>query len=207
MTDSKKMPREELQKLFGSGTILFNQQPMPSSKKQLPKKTSASSDIEFFDEGHELLLNHVFEKEAPKAAATDEDTVDLEDDDDDDDLIDGADDLDLSEWAAHSKLEELNPPNAVEVAEFSDEFVSNATAWRAQSYFYACKVPNIVDTYLLFAIRWDDNCEQWERVSWCAVAGLKTHESASSALLKHFAEKNIEEADDGWEQFLTQFLD
>jgi hypothetical protein len=33
------------------------------------------------------------EKEAPKAAATDDDTVDLEDDDDDD-LIDGADDLD-----------------------------------------------------------------------------------------------------------------
>ena len=32
------MTQEELQRIFGSATVLFGQQQMPSSKKQLPKK-------------------------------------------------------------------------------------------------------------------------------------------------------------------------
>jgi hypothetical protein len=133
-------------------------------------------------EEHQLLLNQVFENEIPE-------------------------DLDLSNSADHSELEELNPSDAVEVAEFSAE-VENWTTWKQQSYFYVCKVPKLKDTYLLFAIHWDDNWGKWERQSWSAVEGVKTHESASSVLLKHFADENIENADDGcWKQFLTKFLD
>ncbi|MDB2324740.1 hypothetical protein N9W44_04175 [Alphaproteobacteria bacterium] len=135
-----------------------------------------------FIEEHKLLLNEVFENGIPE-------------------------DLDLSNSADHSKLEELNPLDAIEVAEFSDE-VENWTIWKQQSYFYVCKVPKHEDTYILFAIDWDDNWGTWERQSCSAVEGVKTHKSASSVLLKHFVNENIENADDGnWKQFLTKFLD
>ena len=68
-----------------------------------------------FIEEHELLLNQVFQNEIPE-------------------------NLDLSNSADHSDLEELNPSDAVEVAEFSAE-VENWTTWQQQSYFYVCKVP------------------------------------------------------------------
>jgi len=135
-----------------------------------------------FIKDHQSIFHKVFEAEIPE-------------------------DLDLFNSADHSELEELNPPDAIEVAEFSDE-VENWTTWKQQSFFYVCKVPKHEDTYLLFAIDWDDNWGTWERQSWSAVEGVKTHESASSVLLKHFANENIENADDGnWKQFLTEFLD
>ena len=116
------------------------------------------------------------------------------------------DDLEIFDNRDHYTLEELNPTDAIEVAEFSSE-VDNWTTWVLHSYFYVCKVPGHIDTYLLFSISWDDNWEQWERQSWSAVEGLKTHESASVVLLKHFAEERIENADDGdWKDFLNKFL-
>jgi len=136
--------------------------------------------LKFFDD-HQSIFYKVFEIEIPE-------------------------DLDLSDFANHYELEDLNPPDAIEVAEFSDE-VENWTTWKQQSYFYVCKVPEHENTYLLFAIDWDDNWGKWERQSWGAVKGPKTHESASAVLLKRFAEKNIENAGDGsWKQFLTKFL-
>jgi hypothetical protein len=116
------------------------------------------------------------------------------------------DDLEIFDSRDHYTLEELNPTDAIEVAEFSSE-VENWTTWVLHSYFYVCKVPGHSDTYLLFSISWDDNWEQWERQSWGAVKGPKTHESASAVLLKRFAEENVENADDGdWKKFLTKFL-
>ena len=130
-----------------------------------------------FIEEHQLLLKQVFENEIPE-------------------------DLDLSNSADHSDLEELNPSDAVEVAEFSAE-VENWTTWKQESYFYVCKVPKLRDTYLLFAIHWDDNWEHWERQSWDAVEGMDTHESAAAVLLHHFADEHLENAGDGeWKEFL-----
>lgn len=111
-------------------------------------------------------------------------------------------DLVLTDSSDYYGLEDLNPPDAIEVANFSDE-VENWTTWNLQSHFYVCKVPKLKDTYLLFAIDWDDNWGQWERKSWDAVEGLDTHQSAAAVLLKHFADENIEHAGGGgWELFL-----
>jgi hypothetical protein len=130
-----------------------------------------------FIEEHQLLLNQVFEDEIPE-------------------------DLDLSNFANYIELEELNPSDAVYVAEFSAE-VENWTTWKQQSYFYVCKVPKHRDTYLLFAINWDDNWGHWERESWDAVEGLDTHEGATAVLLQHFADEHLEDAGDGeWKEFL-----
>lgn len=111
-----------------------------------------------FIEEHQQLLNQVFETETPE-------------------------DLDLSNSGDHSELEELNPSDAIEIAEFSDE-VENWTTWKQQSYFYVCKVTKLKNTYLLFAIHWDDNWGKWERQSWGAVEGIDDHKTATSVLLK-----------------------
>ena len=57
--------------------------------------TNDDKTMKFIEE-HQLLFKQVFEKEIPE-------------------------DLDLSNFADYSELEELNPSDAVEVAEFSAE--------------------------------------------------------------------------------------
>lgn len=134
-----------------------------------------------FIKDHQLLLNQVFGPEIP-------------------------DDLELSNFHDHSELEKLNPSDAIEAAEFSDE-VENWTTWKQQTYFYVCKVPGLIDTYLLFAIDWDDNWGCWKRQSWCAVEGLSTHKSAATVLLKQFAKDNLNNAGSGgWREFLKSLL-
>ena len=134
-----------------------------------------------FIEDHQSIFHKVFETEIPE-------------------------NLDLFNSTDHSELEELNPPDAIEVAEFSDE-VENWTTLKQQSYFYVCKVPILKDTFLLFAINWDDNWERWERQSWGAVEGLDTHENASNVLLKHFANENLNNAEEGkWKRFLLKYI-
>lgn len=134
-----------------------------------------------FIEDHQSIFHKVFEKEIPE-------------------------DLDLFNSADHSELEELNPSDAIEVAEFSDE-VENWTTWKQQSYFYVCKVPILKDTFLLFAINWDDNWERWERQSLGAVEGLDTHKNASNVLLKHFANENLNNAEESkWKRFLLKYI-
>lgn len=110
--------------------------------------------------------------------------------------------LNINNQNDHSEIEELNPKDAIEVAQFSGD-VENWTTWRQQTFFYVCGVPEHNYTFLLFAINWDDNWGCWERQSWGAIHGLSTHENAASSLLKNFAVEHLENADDGeWKKFL-----
>lgn len=117
------------------------------------------------------------------------------------------DDIPICESSDHCDLEELNPPDATEVADFDAEVDSAFTTWVLKSYFYVCAVPDNKSTYLLFAISWDDNWGQWRRESWGAVKGASSHEEATKFLLKKFAEENLEGAPGGeWQQFLEGLL-
>ena len=117
---------------------------------------------------------------------------------------DMSEDTDGSNSSDHSELEEMNPSDTIEVAEFSAE-VENWTTWIQRSFFYVCKVPKLEQTYLLFEIDWDDNWGQWKRYSHGAVEGANSHDDAGVFLLRHFAEENIENAGDGeWKEFLEE---
>jgi len=111
-------------------------------------------------------------------------------------------DLNIYSSNNHWELEELNPPDAIEVAVFSAE-VENWTTWTQKSFFYVCKVPQKESTYLLFSIAWDDNWGRWEREACGAVHGAGSHENVSIFLLRQFGEENSENAGSGeWREVL-----
>ena len=114
-------------------------------------------------------------------------------------------DANLSNSSDHWDLEKLNPNETIQVAEFSSE-IDNWTTWVQHSYFYVCKAIGFNNTYLLFAISWDDNWERWERQSWSAVTDAKNPDEASNCLLRDFAMNNIENAEGEWKVFLKQLI-
>ena len=86
------------------------------------------------------------------------------------------DDIPIGDSDNHCDLEELNPPDAIEVADFDAEVDSSFTTWVLRVYFYVCADPDSKSTYLLFAIDWDDNWGQWRREPRGAVKGASSHE-------------------------------
>jgi hypothetical protein len=105
------------------------------------------------------------------------------------------------------ELEELNPQDAIQVAEFDSEVDGYAITWVSKCFYYVCSMPSEPDTYLLFSIDYDDNYETWERRSLVALRGPASHHDASKLLLKKFAQENIETAGGGeWEEFLEELM-
>lgn len=131
-------------------------------------------------ENHQEIFDQVFSKEIPE-------------------------DADLSNLNDHWDLEELNPIDSIEVAEFSSE-VENYTTWIQHSYFYVCEAVGFKNTYLLFDISWDDNWGRWQRQSWSAVTDAKNLEEASKYLLRDFASNNVRNSVGEWKEFLKQFI-
>ena len=112
------------------------------------------------------------------------------------------------------EIEFLNPKDAIEVIDFENEFNHTdgeqgfAVTWRIESKYYVCKVPNTVDTYLLFDIGWDDNMEDWSRESLQAASGCGSHVEASKFLLRSFAIERLPNAGSGeFADFLKKILE
>ena len=141
-----------------------------------------SSKIIFIPE-YESLFNEIFPDEIPE-------------------------NIDISNLSSHCDLEELNPIDALQVAEFYSEVNSVVTTWINKCYYFICKVPNHTETYLLFSISWDDNWGVWDRIPLYAAKGLVSDHEASSVLLTEFAKENLEiEGDDSeWKRFLEGLI-
>ena len=112
------------------------------------------------------------------------------------------------------EIEFFNPKDAIEVIDFKDEFdhadgeQGFAVTWRIESKYYVCKVPNTVDTYLLFDIGWDENMEDWSRESLQAASGCVSHFEASKFLLGSCAKERLPTAGGGeFEVFLKKLLE
>ena len=105
------------------------------------------------------------------------------------------------------ELEELNPQDAEQVAEFDSEVYGFATSWVSRCFYYVCSMPSEPACYCLFSIDYDDNYGTWERCSLGAVKGPASHYDASKVLLNKFAQENIETAGGGeWEEFLEELM-
>ncbi|MGB2401508.1 MAG: hypothetical protein ACPH7H_06900 [Porticoccaceae bacterium] len=105
------------------------------------------------------------------------------------------------------ELEELNPQDAEQVAEFDSEVNGFATSWVNRCFYYVCSIPSELACYCLFSIDYDDNYGTWKRCSLGAVRGPTSHHNASKVLLKKFAQENIETAGGGeWKEFLEELM-
>ena len=112
------------------------------------------------------------------------------------------------------EIESLNPKDTIEVIDFNDECDHTdgeqgfAVTWRIESKYYVCKVPDTLDTYLLFDIGWDENMEDWSRESLQAASGCVSHFEASKFLLRSFAKERLPTAGGGeFEIFLKKLLE
>lgn len=104
------------------------------------------------------------------------------------------------------ELEELNPEEAVMVAEFETE-VYNWTCWAVRHYFYVYPVPDETACYLLFTIDYDDNWGVWDSNSLGAVRGPASGYEAAKLLLQQYAKENIDtEGEDEWNAFLNKLM-
>ena len=117
-------------------------------------------------------------------------------------------DIDRCDPNWHFPMEELNPEDAIEVAEFDSNTDGFATSWIGKCYYYVCSVPDATNTFVLFNIDQDDNWGVWGRGSLCAAEGIPSHSQASRILLNQFAIKMLEGEEQGeWRDFLEGLLD
>ena len=118
-----------------------------------------------------------------------------------------SEELDLSWDNGFELLEDLNPSDAIEVADHYDEIDGFVHTWISRIHYFVCSVPGQKGSYLLYAFHWDDNYCIWLRNSWGAMNGATSLNDAANNLLNKLAKDHLREDTDGsWRSFLEQFL-